>query len=235
MTTFAEARLDLVRRPGLDGPGRRAALTQSADVWLADLFAQAKALTSYSSSHLEDKANNEKVIALLEDAVKIDPQFAEAHAKLGLAYVIRLFLFAPQETDLQQKAYLAIEHAFRLNPNLAEAYEARGRLRWTAFNHFPHQDAIRDFRQALKINPDLRSANFQISKIYLGRGDTVLAEKYFKQGMVGGNPTAEMLLVGIRIARAQGDKNNESSYALLLRNKYPNSEEAKKLREEAGQ
>ena len=46
MTTFAEARLDLVRRPGLDGPGRRAALTQSADEWLADLFAQATSAES---------------------------------------------------------------------------------------------------------------------------------------------------------------------------------------------
>jgi class 3 adenylate cyclase/Tfp pilus assembly protein PilF len=136
----------------------------------AELFAQANALSSHSSSHLEDKANNAGVIDLLEKATRIDPQFAAAHAKLGLAYVIRLFLFAPEEKDLQEKAYLAIERAFQLNPNLAEAYEARARLLWTAFNHFPHQDAIRNFQQALRLNPDLDEAHHYLGLIYLHVG-----------------------------------------------------------------
>ena len=35
---FASLRSDLARRPGLDGPGRRAAMTASADEWLRELF-----------------------------------------------------------------------------------------------------------------------------------------------------------------------------------------------------
>ena len=38
---FASVRSDLARRPGLDGPGRRAAMTASADEWLRELFAMA--------------------------------------------------------------------------------------------------------------------------------------------------------------------------------------------------
>lgn len=38
MVDFASVRSDLARRPGLDGPGRRAAMTASADEWLRELF-----------------------------------------------------------------------------------------------------------------------------------------------------------------------------------------------------
>jgi class 3 adenylate cyclase/Tfp pilus assembly protein PilF len=136
----------------------------------AELFTQAKGLVSYSSSHLESKANNATAIELLEKATAIDPKFAEAHAKLGLAYVIRLFLFAPEERDLPQKAYLSIERAIQLNPDLAEAYEARGRLRCTPLNHFPHQDAIRDFQRALRLNPDLDEAHHYLGLVYIHVG-----------------------------------------------------------------
>ncbi len=35
---YSSARMQVVRRPGLDGPGRRAALTELTDTWLASLF-----------------------------------------------------------------------------------------------------------------------------------------------------------------------------------------------------
>lgn len=149
-----------VLRPGVHRPNPEA----------TELFVRAEALSSHSSSHLEDKANNAAVVQLLERAVATDPQFAEAYAKLGFAYVIRLFLFAPEEKHLQQEAFLAIERALQLNPNLAEAYEARGRLLWTPFNHFPHQDAIRDFQQALKLNPGLDEAHHYLGLVYLHVG-----------------------------------------------------------------
>ncbi len=43
---FASARDELARRPGLDGPGRRAALTSLADDWLTQGFATATATAS---------------------------------------------------------------------------------------------------------------------------------------------------------------------------------------------
>ncbi len=36
--TYAEARADLLARPGIPGPGRRLALAEAADRWLADVF-----------------------------------------------------------------------------------------------------------------------------------------------------------------------------------------------------
>lgn len=43
---FASMRNEVVRRPGLDGPGRRAALTDATDAWLQELFAKAQESTA---------------------------------------------------------------------------------------------------------------------------------------------------------------------------------------------
>ena len=134
------------------------------------LFQEAKVLAAHSSSHLEGRVNNPKVIALLEKAVKADPDFAEAYAELALAYVIRLFLYAPEEKELEAKAYLAVERALSLKPKLPVAYLARGRLKWTPFNHFPHEDAINDFKHALALDPNLDEAHHYLGLVFVHIG-----------------------------------------------------------------
>ena len=133
-------------------------------------FEEAKVLAAHSSSHLEGRLNNPKVIALLERAVKADPNFAEAHAELALAYVIRLFLYAPEDKELEQKAYLEVDRALSLKPNLPVAYLARGRLKWTPFHHFPHEDAINDFKLALALEPNLDEAHHYLGLVFLHVG-----------------------------------------------------------------
>jgi serine/threonine protein kinase len=130
----------------------------------------ARILAGRSSSHLEGKENNPRVIELLEKAVALDPGFAEAHAELALAYTIRLFVFAPEEKDLQEKAYLAVERALSLNPKLPTAYLARGRLKWTPSHHFPHADAIDDFANALALDPNLAEARHYRGLVYIHIG-----------------------------------------------------------------
>jgi len=144
------------------------------------LFQEAKVLAAHSSSHLEGRVNNPKVIALLEKAVKADPDFAEAYAELALAYVIRLFLYAPEEKELEAKAYLAVERALSLKPNLPVAYLARGRLKWTPFNHFPHEDAINDFKHALALDPNLDEAHHYLGLVFVHIGLIEEARAEFK-------------------------------------------------------
>jgi serine/threonine protein kinase len=130
----------------------------------------ARILAGRSSSHLEGKQNNPRVIELLEKAVTLDPNFAEAHAELALAYTIRLFVYAPEEKNLQEKAYLAVERALALNPKLPTAYLARGRLKWTPSHHFPHADAIDDFAHALALDPNLAEARHYRGLVYIHIG-----------------------------------------------------------------
>jgi len=143
------------------------------------LFQEAKVLAQHSSGHLEGRQNNPRVISLLERTVKADPNFAEAYAELALAYVIRLFLYAPEDKTLEEKAYWAVDRALSLNPNLPAAYLARGRLKWTPFNHFPHEDAINDFKHALALDPTLDEAHHYLGLIFLHIGLMEPARAHF--------------------------------------------------------
>jgi TolB-like protein/DNA-binding winged helix-turn-helix (wHTH) protein/lipopolysaccharide biosynthesis regulator YciM len=126
----------------------------------------------------QTRDGNEAAIAALERAVAADPNFAAAHAELAQAYVWKLFLFAPGDKQLAEKAFVAIEKALSLDPDSAVAYLARGRLLWTPANHFPHDRAIREYRRALALNPTLDEARNQLALVYchIGAFDEALQE-----------------------------------------------------------
>lgn len=126
----------------------------------------------------QTKQDNDNAIQALNRAVAIDPGFAGGWAELAQAYVWKLFLFAPNEKDLQEKAFVAVEKALNLDPDLAEAYLARGRLLWTPANHFPHDKAIQEYRRALALNPSLDEARNQLAVVlvHVGLLDEARAE-----------------------------------------------------------
>jgi tetratricopeptide (TPR) repeat protein len=101
-----------------------------------------------------------------------------AYAELAQTYVWRLFLFAPAERQWEEKAFVAAEKALALDPDLAAAHVARGRLLWTPGNHFPHEKAIREYRRALSSDPSLDEARNQLALIYchIGFFDQALEE-----------------------------------------------------------
>ena len=126
----------------------------------------------------QTKADNDNAIQALNNAVAIDPEFAAAWAELAQAYVWKLFLFAPDEQDLHEKAFVAVGKALALDPELPEAYLARGRLLWTPANQFPHDRAIQEYRRALALNPSLDEARNQLALVlsHVGLLDEALAE-----------------------------------------------------------
>jgi TolB-like protein/DNA-binding winged helix-turn-helix (wHTH) protein len=128
----------------------------------------------------QNKDGNEAAITALEHAVATDPNFAAAYADLAQAYVWKLFLFAPGEQQWEEKAFVAAEKALSLDPNLAAAYLARGRMLWTPANHFPHEKAIREYRRALTLNPNLDEARNQLALVYchIGAFDQALQESH---------------------------------------------------------
>ena len=54
------------------------------------------------------------------------------------------------------------------------------------------------------------------------------AQKTLQNALIG-SPSPETLWLGIRIARALGDKDAEASYALQLRQQHPNAEQTRLL------
>lgn len=111
--------------------------------------------------------DNRTAIDLLERAVNADPAFAAGHAQLAQAYCHRIFGIAPQEQkELEPKAWSEVEKALAIDPDLADAYIARGDLLWTPANHFPHEKAIREYRRALALNPNSDEAHVLLATVY---------------------------------------------------------------------
>jgi TolB-like protein/DNA-binding winged helix-turn-helix (wHTH) protein/tetratricopeptide (TPR) repeat protein len=153
----------------------------------------------------QNREDNESAIAALEKSVAADPAFAAAHAELAQAYVWKLFLFDPKdERRLAEKAFLSSEKALALDPDLAVAYLARGRLLWTPANHFPHEKAIKEYRRALSLDPNLDEARNQLALVYyhIGALDEAMRES---QMAIATNPANNLAQLRIgQTLSAQG-------------------------------
>ena len=151
--------------------------------------------------------DNLAAIELLERAVTVDPALAAAQARLAVAYVDRYFYFAPEDQERwEEKAHAAVERALSLDPDVADAYLARGRLLWTPSNRFPHDKAIRELRRAIALNPNSDDARGELALIlnHIGLNDEGLREAQAADAI---NPSAKRPLFQI-------------GYALLWQGKY---------------
>lgn len=87
------------------------------------------------------------------------------------------------------------------------------------------------FSKALSLNPRIPAALLQMSEISFDKDNYSAARNYLKRYLEVARHTSRSLWLGIRIEHELGDKNAVSSYALLLRNDFPGTEEAKLLKE----
>mgnify|MGYP003581028963 CR=1 FL=1 len=139
---------------------------QSANQEAQDLLLRAQ----YLSVRTTD-ADNQSAIALLENAIALDPGFARAHAELASAYVTRLAYVTPDETrELEEKAFAAAEKALSIDPEVPEAYLARGDLLWTHSHHFAHERAVQEFRHALALNPKSDQTHRRLARVFVHVG-----------------------------------------------------------------
>ena len=114
-------------------------------------------------------SDKDQAIPWLEKAVATDPQFAAAHAALAGQYARRSFQLDPGR-EWESRAFVEVERALSLDPELAEAYAVRGNLVWTLANHFQHERAAQDFKRALSINSNLVQARMGLGSLYLHVG-----------------------------------------------------------------
>ena len=82
---------------------------------------------------------------------------------------------------------MSAEKALALNPDLAVAHLARGRLLWTPANHFPHEKAIMEYRRALTLDPTLDEARNQLALV-----QNFMSARY-QEGEVPSEDAAELL------------------------------------------
>jgi len=88
------------------------------------------------------------------------------------------------------------------------------------------------FRAALQRNPRFPTALLNLAALRLDDDDTLSARAFYERYLDAVNrQTPESLWVGIRLAAASDDRDRLASYSLLLRQRYPESEEAARLLE----
>lgn len=85
------------------------------------------------------------------------------------------------------------------------------------------------FREALRLNPNLSGALFQMAKISLDTGNALSARGFIERYFQNAEDTPESLLLAVKIERALRNKNAEASYAIRLRGKFPTSPEVAQL------
>jgi type IV pilus assembly protein PilF len=79
------------------------------------------------------------------------------------------------------------------------------------------------FRRALAIQPNLIQALQAMAQLSYQNGRLKDAGNYISRYSSVSEPNADMLLLAVKVARATGDKANESSVIQQLRRRYPDS------------
>lgn len=97
-------------------------------------------------------------------------------------------------------------------------------------------DAMSAFNRAVRLNPDARGPFLELAALHQKKGENRVANNYYQQYLArGGEQTARALWLGIRIAAANGNKDDMASYELALRQRFPESREFREYRQWRGE
>lgn len=159
-----------------------------------------------------------KADANFKKAIQVQPSSSESHNNYGS------FLCTHKRYDESITQFLeAVKNPLYSTPNLAYANAGICSVRKN-----DTKNAELYLNKALQIDPLTHSAAQTLAEIQFKRGDVPLAQKTLQNALVA-SPGPDTLWLGIRIARALGDKDAEASYALQLRQQYPNAEQTRLL------
>lgn len=120
----------------------------------------------------------DSAVYYFKEAVKLDPEFARAHADIGIAYAF-LDIFAIQKSYLDE-VKLSADRALELDSTLAQGLIARG-LYHTLLREY--QQALPFFEKALETNPNSSLAINMLSNHYANYVPNT--EKYLEYALRG--------------------------------------------------
>jgi tetratricopeptide (TPR) repeat protein/TolB-like protein/predicted Ser/Thr protein kinase len=120
----------------------------------------------------------QRAIALFKSAIDADPQFAEAYASLGEAYWRKYE--DTRDSKYVELAIGACNRAASLNRNISEVHSTLGLIyRGTG----KQADAVKSFREALRLDPNNDTASRGLAASYESLGDFAKAEATYRQAI----------------------------------------------------
>ena len=148
-----------------------------------------------------------KAIGYYDEAIRLDPRFALAYAKLSLAVGTLANtlgdLSMKEREEANAKARVSAQKALALDPNLAEAHRAQARSLMDL--DFNFSDAEAEFRRALELAPQdaVIISNLGAMMSTLGRLDEAVAlgERAIELEPLRGGSHANLSLVLIALGR----------------------------------
>ena len=91
------------------------------------------------------------------------------------------------------------------------------------------EEARANFTRALQLKPNFAEGQFQLANLQFEHGEFAPARAGI-DGFIGAyNATADLLLLGVRVARAQGDRVGAQHYARKLQLDFPGTDQARAL------
>lgn len=91
--------------------------------------------------------------------------------------------------------------------------------------------AAMSFQRALQVRPSFAEAAYQLADLDFQRGEVQDARDTVDRFCASYEPTADLLLLGVRITRKQGDRMAEEKFARKLRMDFPSSDQTRALAE----
>jgi type IV pilus assembly protein PilF len=91
--------------------------------------------------------------------------------------------------------------------------------------------AAMSFQRALQVKPNFAEAAYQLADLDFQRGEVQDARETVDRFIASFEATPDLLLLGVRITRKQGDRMAEERFARKLRLDFPGSDQARALAE----
>ena len=121
--------------------------------------------------------NLPRAIEFYNQAIARDPNYALAYAGLGETYILLPYYTGADPKEVRPKARVATLKALELNPNLAEAHNAMGKI--LTADDIDLQKSIREYQRAIELSPNYAGAHHWLGNgplAGLGRFDEAIAE-----------------------------------------------------------
>jgi type IV pilus assembly protein PilF len=90
-------------------------------------------------------------------------------------------------------------------------------------------EAADNFNRALQLRPDYAEAVFQLATLQFERGQLPAARAEIDGFLGNHEATADLLLIGVRVARAQGDRSGAQGFARRLQRDFAGTDQARAL------
>ncbi|MFA6469442.1 MAG: protein kinase [Bacteroidota bacterium] len=137
------------------------------------------------------QSDQEIAIQLLERAIRLDPKFAAAYAKLAKIHAGMYWFFYDRTEQRVERARLAGEKATELAPQLSESHEAMG---WYYYHtKLDYSKALGEFSLALSYRPSNSTVYYGIAAVMRRQGNMRGSIEAFEKS-IESNPRAADLI-----------------------------------------